>query len=364
MRLVVVFSRGMSLRGWQAAGILERELALYRELGKRGVRVEFLTYGADEPAIEGVGVLANRWRLPSNLYSLMAPLLHRAALRGATIVKANQLNGAWTAVLARRVAGARLLVRAGFVWSVNLARETPSVWRRVLADRLEGWACRAADRVVVAADAQRRYLAERHAVPAARIDVIPNYVDLDIFRPRPEIKRQRGLVAFVGRLAPEKNVEPLLEAVAGIPDTRLVVMGDGPLRGDLESRARALGAAVEFPGARPPAEVAELLAAAEAFVLPSRYEGHPKALLEAMASGVPVVGADVPGIREVIRQGNTGLLCEPSVDGIRAALAALRGDRETAQRMAARARVYVERECSLASAVEREMTVLETLARG
>jgi glycosyltransferase involved in cell wall biosynthesis len=368
VKLVVFFTRGMSLDGWRRAGILERELALYREIARRTDGVQFVTYGGTEDmrlasSLGGIEVLSNRWGLSSNIYSLLAPLLHHRAIRRASVVKTNQLNGAWAGVLAKRWWRKPLIVRCGFLWSLNARHERRRDWRHVFVRWIEGWVCRAADRMVVAAEHDRRYLVEAHGVDGARIHVVPNYVDTATFRPREDVKRTPGLICFVGRLSPEKNVAAMLEALDGLEGVHLAVIGDGPLRHDLERDAQRRGLAVTFHGTVVNTEIPALLAAAELFVLPSLYEGNPKALVEAMACGLPVIGCDVQGIRDVIQHDRTGVLCGVAPRHIRDAVMALMGDADRRRRLGDAARGWVERECSLAVTVERELEVL-TAAEG
>ena len=94
-------------------------------------------------------------------------------------------------------------------------------------------------------------------------------------------------------------------------------------------------------------------------MLPSLYEGHPKALLEAMACGVPVIAADSPGIREVIRHGETGYLCGTSPDAIRDAIEALRSDCALRGRLGVAARKYVVDHFSLDRIAELEYALLQ-----
>ncbi len=170
--------------------------------------------------------------------------------------------------------------------------------------------------------------------------VIPNGIDLAAFRPRAgdrgEVRRKFGidgdelLVLSVGRLSKEKGHDVLIEAFAQVADrlprARLMVVGDGPERKALEEKSRcpslesllgrwgqgqgqpgkANSARVLFPGHRD--DVARLLAAADLFVLPSRYEGFGLAVLEAMAAGVPVIASQVGGVPEIIRDDIDGRL--------------------------------------------------------
>jgi glycosyltransferase involved in cell wall biosynthesis len=366
MRLVVFFSRGMSLEGWRRAGILDRELALYRALLPNLEHLAFLTYGgvADldlASHLPGVEILPNRGGLPSNVYSILAPFLHRRALGRATIFKTNQINGGWCAVIARRLFRKKLVVRCGFLWSDFVARLHAGTWREAMARRLERLVFRAADAVIVAANADRTAIVERYHLDAASVQVIPNYVDTAAFRPMPEIAREAGSLTFVGRLDEQKNLAALIEALEGLPGVTLTIVGDGPLRGRLEEIARRCRVIASFLGTRPHTELPALLNRSTAFVLPSRYEGNPKALVEAMACGVPVIGTRVPGIQEILVHRETGYLCGTSAAEIRAALQDVLGDAALRDRMGAGALHYATTTCSVQSAVQRELALLQSL---
>jgi glycosyltransferase involved in cell wall biosynthesis len=104
-----------------------------------------------------------------------------------------------------------------------------------------------------------------------------------------------------------------------------------------------------------------ILKSADLFVLPSRYEGHPKTLIEAMACGLPVVGTDVPGIREIIQHGENGYLCGTSPEEIREAIRVILGDSERRVRMGRNAREFVVEHFALDRIVEKELALLEEL---
>jgi N-acetyl-alpha-D-glucosaminyl L-malate synthase BshA len=186
------------------------------------------------------------------------------------------------------------------------------------------------------------------------IDVVPNFVDPDVFHPaarresnvldRHFRSSQAGLptVLHVSNLRPVKRVRDALEAFAHahacteLP--RLMIVGDGPDRVDLETRARQLGIEerVAFIGER--REIADLVRQADVFLLTSENESFGLAALEALASGVPVVATRAGGISEVVRDGETGLLAE--VGDVRAlsdALTRVLSDAELHERFAAAA---------------------------
>jgi glycosyltransferase involved in cell wall biosynthesis len=137
----------------------------------------------------------------------------------------------------------------------------------------------------------------------------------DVARAALGLPREAYVVAALGRLVPIKGFDLLVEALpavaAALPSTRLLIIGDGPLRRAFEARAEALGIAsrLTITGAR--SDVPALLAAADVLVAPSRNEGMGRAIVEAMALGVPVIGAAVGGIPTVIVDGESGRLVEP-----------------------------------------------------
>ena len=363
-RLTLFLTRGMSLNGWDRAGILDRELALYHALASHIGGITVLSYGGREERrfaerLGAITVLPNTWRLGANLYSVAAPWLHRRALRTATVFKTNQLNGAWTALIAKRLFHKPLIVRCGYLWSSFAEQERAPRWKQRLVQRIERAVLGAADRIIVATDDDRQTIAERYPqLAAAKLRVIPNYVDTQRFRVLPDVVQEAGLICAVGRLAPQKNLGALITALRGLPDARLLLVGEGSLRAELERHARAEGVRVEFAGRVPHERLPDLLNRAQLFVLPSHYEGHPKALLEAMACGLPVIGTDVHGIRELIRHRQTGWLCGTAPSELRSAVVEVLGQPGLRQRLGIEARAYVEAACSLPRVLEEELAVL------
>ena len=364
--MILFFTYRVSLQAWLERGILDRELELYRRLMPRLGQVTFVTYGDTDGALEarlhGIRVLPRPAWVNAPVMSVLAPWIYRRELRTARILKTNQTAGAWTAVLAKWHYRIPLIVRCGYPWSFNYARESSRAWRRGLVHLLERLAVRTADRVVVTSSASADYLVTQHGLDRRRVRVVPNYVDTDVFAPEPGEPRQKDLAVFVGRLSPEKGVTTLVDAAARVPGLRLRVVGDGADREALARRAASAVVPIEFTGTVPNAALPRLLREASVFVLPSLYEGHPKALLEAMACALPVIGSDVPGIAEVIRHRENGWLCRPGDPiGLADALATLVTDEALRTHLGARARADVERHYSVGVVLARELEVIREL---
>ena len=115
-----------------------------------------------------------------------------------------------------------------------------------------------------------------------------------------QVKKEKGRICFVGRLASQKNLFALLEAVKDLANIRLVLIGSGSQEKELKEKAETENINVEFLGNIPNYQLPAELNRAELFILPSLYEGHPKTILEAMACQLPVIGTNVEGTREVI----------------------------------------------------------------
>ena len=222
--------------------------------------------------------------------------------------------------------------------------------------RTQRLAYRAAHAVVANSSAARDQLV-REGVPADRLRLVPNGLDPVRFAPAPPRRDIRRIV-MVANLRPEKGHDTLLAAAPRIleryPDASFTFVGEGPQRGKLEMLVRALGIGerVRFLGES--RDVAPILARHDLYVLPSRSEAFPNALIEAMATALPVVATDVGGIPEVVRPGINGRLVRPDdVGALADAVLALMDDPAAAAALGQAARADVERHYTIDRMVER-----------
>jgi len=220
--------------------------------------------------------------------------------------------------------------------------------------------------IAVSKDIERGVL-EGNWAERGRLHTVLNGVDLEQFRPRQDLNAVRQsigiplssrVVGTVARLSPEKDQASLLAAFARIApvnsDARLLLVGDGPLRAALEAQARELRITerTHFLGERK--DVAELLGSMDVFCLPSLTEGTSLTLLEAMATGLPVVATSVGGTPEVVASDASGLLVEPGrPDQLAEALFQVLQSEALAQRFGAAGRAIVGARYSMQSMVER-----------
>lgn len=208
--------------------------------------------------------------------------------------------------------------RAGLPLVVG-ARGSDLRVRDAISKRLTRPVLHAAQHILVVSEDLGRVAARDYDADPTRIRAIPNGCDATIFHPQPRadaraalgVDADAGLVVYVGRLVPEKGLRELFDAMTSLapqrPKLQLALIGDGPMRAELEGQIAAAGLRVHLPGAQGPQDVARWMAASDLVTLPSYSEGHPNVLVEALACGRPVVATPVGGIPEVV-DADCGLL--------------------------------------------------------
>ena len=366
-------------------------LAACQALQERGLETRVLAPHvkgtATRETLEDVPVERFRYLWPESLQrvaydsGLMANLRHRWSARlglpfllfafwlraGALARRSDVLHAHWipTALIALTSWARRPVVVTAWGSDVALLR-TPLLGplvRRIL---------RRAASVIAVSGAMARELVAL-GLPAEKVTVVLTAIDplerplaaRDALRSKLGLPHERPLALFLGRLSPVKGPDVLLEAVRllreRLPRAAFVLTGEGQLRAPLEAAVREhhLQEHVFFAGAVARESVAEYLAACDLLVLPSRSEGLPHAVLEAMAFGRPVVASSVGGVPEVVENGVTGLLVPPEDPrALAGGLERLLADSELCERYGAAARAAFERREHTWSRVARDLEAL------
>jgi glycosyltransferase involved in cell wall biosynthesis len=364
-RLAVLLNSGDSLAAMRREGQEERFVQHYlRRYAAAFDWVDVYSYGDDRarPFPNAMFVPGRpRWKGP--LYAALLPLLHARALRRAALLRVMQAGAALPAILARLLFGARFVVTYGYRYGDFMRVHGRPLYGRWL-DLLDRLTLRLAARIIVTTPALDAYV-RRFASPD-KIVMIPNGADLAAFAPAPREQRPgKRTVLFVGRFTVQKNLPLLVAALAPLRErVRLVCIGDGEEAGRLRESAAEAGLELQTPGVVPHGELPAWHAQADVFVLSSVAEGHPKALLEAMASGLPCVGTDAPGVRDVLRHEVSGLLAAPNAAALGAAIARVLDDNALAAELGRRAREAAAEDYDLQRLLDREIALLNELAGG
>ena len=200
---------------------------------------------------------------------------------------------------------------------------------------------------------------------ARSLVVISNGVPLSLFTPATDGRPTPYDVVLLGRLSTEKNVGLLARAGALLEHPpRVCVVGDGPLHAELETEFRRNGCSADFLGTRPYLELPEILRTAKVFVLPSATEGRTKALLEAMACGLPCVVSDLPAFADIVAAGAAVAFPPQDPQALATVLRRLLADPAERERQGRRGREYVEQSASLEEGLLEETKMLAEVVRG
>lgn len=298
---------------------------------------------ADEFAAAGISI--DRVAKRDGLDPTLVPRLARAlrSRRTDVVHTHNPLPLIYGAPAARLAGAAAIHTKHG----VNPGSRGHRLLRRAAAQLTHAFVA-----VSPTTEAQAR---AQHDAPEARLHTIPNGIRLDRYAPDPEARAaarvalglgDAWVVGTVGRLDDYKNQAMLVRAMAPLlsSSVRLVIVGDGAARADVEAAIAALPDPrwVVMTGRR--LDVPRLVHAFDVFALPSKTEGLPLVVPEAMAAGLPIIATSVGGLPGVVDDGETGLLVPVDTAALGAALTRLAGDRELARAMGRRAReVALER---------------------
>ncbi len=359
------FTRGLSLSRWEKLGMLQREIKLYQKLAEVFHTVYLFTYGVSEAALyqkyfpENVVIVSRPSYIPVLLYSFLLPLLHRKKLRNVSFLKTNQMDGSWTAVIAKKISKAKLIVRCGYEWLFTLENLKKSYFKRKIAFWVERCAYRNADTIVMTAEPAVNFVHDRFGIPFEKMRIIPNYVDTELFKPADNVSKEKQ-VLFVGRFEKEKNILALVDAMQDI-GAPLVLVGAGSMKEIIAHRAEERGVTVLFRGTIAHQALVSEMQKTAVFVLLSLYEGNPKVLLEAMACGAPCVGSNVSGIREIITDGDDGFLSGTDSQSIHRVLSLLVNNTALQATLGKNAREKVLATYSLERILQSELSVYNAL---
>jgi len=294
---------------------------LIRMIDQKKFEISVVTTGApDSPFIlrlKDMGISVTTLEIPRSfhLFSDISVLLRTFRLIRKTPFHLVHCHAAKAGLLGRiacRLAGVPsvLYTPHGFYFNYGLMflKRKAHIWLERILGKLTS-------RIVATAPREGAQIVELGLMEPARVSIIPNAVDTDRFRPSPDAPAGpdlRRVVGMVGRLSPPKDPFTFLDAarivLADHPETRFVLVGDGPLMKPARNYSHDLGiaASVDFLGYRE--DIQEVISTFDINVLSSLWEGLPYSLVEGMALGKVAIGPDISGCSDLIRHGENGFL--------------------------------------------------------
>lgn len=352
-------------------GVETHVLSLAEGIARAGGEVTVVSNGgALVPSLEAAGAghvsLPIHRKSPLTIREMAGEIGRLVDERGIDIVHAHSRVPAWIGYFAIRRS------RVAFVLSAH-GQYAPHIGSRVMAY---------GDRIICVSRVIRDHIVQKLGAPPLKTTIVYNGIDLrEVERAlagakQPaELKAELGfpadapLVGLIGRLTATKGIRHFLDALALLrkrnPEVRGVVVGDGPIRRELQEQARALGIAdsVAFTGVR--TDVTNFLNAIDVYALSSLSEGFPMGCLEALSCRVPIVASNVGGVPEMLADGETALLVEPrTAEAMADRIERLLGDHDLCESLSEAGFRTVRERFSKEKMIEEITEVYEDAAQG
>jgi len=378
--LVLFFTRNVSLRLWVDSGLFEREKIIYEEhlLKNNFKEIYWITYGSSDKDItdklkkngrlhENIHIcpmpkIFNVPKIGGYLYSFFIPFLYKNTLLKSSLLKTNQIDGSWSAVISKWLYKKPLIIRTGYTASLLECAKNSNSFICKKFKFIEWWVYKYADFSIVSSNESSQYIQKKYCIDKNEIATLYNYINLEYFRPRRNKEKHSDKILFVGRLNEQKNLFNLIQAISKT-NFILDIYGSGELEVELRDFVLVNNVTVNFYGVRSNKELAKIYNKYRYYILPSIVEGMPKTLLEAMSSGCLCIGTDVPGINEIIINGKTGVLIEStSINSIVDAIHRAAND-QNKDAMIKQGIDFVHRMCDVNKVLEKERQIMLKLIK-
>ena len=321
VHIVYFFTYGYSLKSWESAGILSRELKIFDKLIEDfGLKFTFVTYGNHKdkefnlnknikivPIYSLIKKSENKYK---NLFrSFKVPKLLKNEIGNFDVIKQNQLLGCWVSILLKLNSKKPLYTRTGYDMFLFSLKEKKSIFKKISYYLLTQLALIFSNIYSITNNLDSLFLKKYFLVNKNKLVIRPNWVSNENhknFKSRYENK-----ILSVGRLEKQKNFEYLIKCLVNTNLT-LDIVGSGSEKENLEKITENLSVDINFLGTVENNQLLKLMTEYKYFVSSSLFEGNPKAILEAMASGCVVIAKEIPNNVEIINNKVNGILFNES----------------------------------------------------
>ena len=305
-------------------------------------------------------LIENKFNLHRYIYAPFLPVINFRKFKECDVLRGLQITGGIPCVLARVFLKKPFVVNYGYDYEQVAKLEG----KKILAffyKIIIFIVVKFADAVIITSPSLRSKI-EKYS--PRKIELIPNSVDTKLFSPVNKKRKNVQRIMFVGRLEKQKNLFSLAAAVSALEyKLKLIFIGDGNQKSKLLKFASRKKVDLEIIKPVPHDKLPSFLNSADIFVLPSFIEGHPKILLEAMSIGLPCIGSNVEGIREIISHNKNGIITQTDSKSIRNGLLKLLGNKSLQKRLGQNARKFVVNNFDSRLLLEKETNLLLKLVK-
>lgn len=353
MKLLVLLPLGGSLATLASQGQLTRFINNYLSAYDAAFDKVYVASFANETAQEKTfTVLPNRYRIPRFFYALIFPFLYRKVVSDCKIVRVMQVSSLPTALICKLLFNAKVYVTYGYDYQ-KFAKVEGRFIQWFLFSLLKSLLLFRAEKVFFPVKSMyQQYKNNPKAI------WLPNGVNLQTISNRLLSQEKTFNILFIGRLEKPKNIDEIFTAAKNANVTKkiiITIVGEGSLRQNLENQANKLRLNCLFTGSVPNNLIPNYLKKTDLFVLPSMLEGVSKALLEAMAAGIPVAAKSIFENRDIVENKINGFLYE-NTNQLTTIIENLAKNPLIAKKVGRAARMTVEKDYNLKKIIQQEIS--------
>ncbi|MBU0707871.1 glycosyltransferase [Patescibacteria group bacterium] len=359
--LALFLTDGMSLHKWHEIGMLEREIAPYNYLADFFDHIYIFSYGGSEDLQynnqlkNNVSVVIKKSTVSNSLYQLTLPFLYRKLLSKCQFYKTNQIYGSIPAIISKILFRKNILViRSGYIATLNAKLYKKTFYKRAMINMIEWLAYNLCNISFIPTKENADYLINRYGFLKKKLFTLNNSINIEIFKPINCEKKYD--IGYVGRLNADKNLLNLLEAIKD-SGYKVCFIGRGEEKDSLEKYAQENSIDLEFIDKVNNYDLPKYYSAFKIYAFPSLHEGNPKTLLEAMACGLPIVGCDVIGVNNIIKDGKNGLLSRPDASNLKEKIVHLMSNQSLMNDLGQQARQFIKQNYDFSIIINKELDI-------
>ncbi len=316
MKLLYLFTFDYSLKVWNKAGILERELAYFSELKKNNIDIKIVTYGdaSDEKLLNNIDLeiypiykftSRSKYKLFRILKSLLFPWIIKKNVE-FDIIKQNQLQGSWVAMLLKIISRKKLIIRTGYDVFLFSIKENKAFLKKVLIYLLTQLALLVADLYTISSNDDKDFLEKKFIVKNYKLNIRRNWVFVDLSVASFSSRISESILS-VGRLEKQKNFLKLIDFAENTYH-KLIIFGTGSEYEKISEYAKYKKVPLKINEPVENKELVEIMKNYIFFITTTLFEGNPKTILEAMGAGCVVVAPNSKNNTEIIENNHNGYL--------------------------------------------------------
>lgn len=362
MHIGVLFSYDVSLKDWHKSGLIDREIEIYHKLSQHH-KISLITFGDSsdlkfQKKLKKIRIIPvykfikKRNKYINIFISLFLPFFLKSYFVNIDMLKCNQMWGSWIAVINRIFNGKKYISRSGYEMYQN-ELNNKGILKKIIYYFLSILSYKFSDKIIVTTKDIKKFIIKTFFLNHKKIIIIPNYINTEKFKIFG--KKRNNDFLYVGRLSEEKNLFMIFQLFKG-NKKKLNVLGNGILKDALIEYKDKNKININFLKNKKNDKMPYVFNRFKFFILMSKYEGHPKALLEAMACGCICIVKKSQGIKSIIKNNNNGFYIKNKVE-FSQILIKIQKNITLARKISKNSSDYVEKNFSLNKIIRKELNI-------